>query len=377
VALALALDGLTRRDATLDAARHDGTRLALALVVLCAAAAGAAAAADTLERRWSPPRGVRRAWGAALVACAALVVVAAAVRIGSPVRVYDAFTAPLPAAGADLGGRLSSASGNGRADYWRVAAHEVRAEPLLGGGAGSYGRWWLLQRPTAFAARDAHNLYLEVLAELGPVGLALLLAALSPPLVALVRAREAAAAGAAYVAFLLHAAVDWDWEIPAVTGTALLAGAAILAAARTAPERALAPRARALALAALVPVAVAAGVAHAGNRATGAAEDALGRDDPEAALTAARRARRFAPWSTDARRLEAEAHLAAGRNAEARTLLREAVARDRGSWELWYDLALASTGGARGAAADEARALNPRSPELQALPRSRGTAQDR
>ena len=63
---------------------------------------------------------------------------------------------------------------------------------------------------------DAHSLYLETLAELGLVGLALLVLALAPPLVAGFRGVEAAATGG-YVAFLIHAGLDWDWELPAVT----------------------------------------------------------------------------------------------------------------------------------------------------------------
>ena len=61
----------------------------------------------------------------------------------------------------------------------------VRDEPLLGTGAGSFEAHWFRERSVAFHARDAHNLYLETLAELGPVGLALLLATLALPLLAL------------------------------------------------------------------------------------------------------------------------------------------------------------------------------------------------
>jgi predicted Zn-dependent protease len=165
--------------------------------------------------------------------------------------------------------------------------------------------------------------------------------------------------------------------VPAVTGTALLAGAAVLATARTAREREPTSRMRALGLAALLPLAAIAALGHAGNRAATAVDEALARDDPEAALAAAHRARRWAPWSTDAQRLEAEVYLAEGRNVRARAILRDAVASDPRSWELWYDLALASEGSARAAAAARARALNPYALELAALPRSRGTAQDR
>ncbi len=375
-AAAGSFDGLTREDATLEVARDDGRRLAVLLLVLAAAAALGAVAAAGLERRWTPGASARRAWTVALAGAAAVVVVAGLVRVGNPLEVVDAFTAPLPAASGDLGDRLASASGNGRADYWRAAWSEFEDMPLAGGGAGSWERWWLLERPTAFAARDAHNLYLEALAELGPLGLLFLLAALVPPLLALPRGRAAAAAGAAYAAFVLHAALDWDWEIPAVTATALLAGQVVLATARTAPERPLSTRARAVGLALLLPLAVAAGVAHAGNRAAAEVEDAIARDDPAAAAAAADRAERYAPWSTEALRLAGEARLASGDRAAARPPLREALERDPKDWELWYVLSFALDGAAADEAWERARTLNPRAPEL-AVPRSRGTPQDR
>jgi O-antigen ligase len=346
------------------------------LVVLIAAAALGALAAARLEGRWTPGASARRAWTIALAAAGAAVILAGLVRIGNPLEVVDAFTAPLPAASGDLGDRLASASGNGRADYWRAAWTEIRERPLGGGGAGSWERWWLLERPTAFAARDAHNLYLEALAELGPLGLLLLLAALAPPLLALPRGRAAAAAGAAYAAFLLHAVLDWDWEIPAVTATALLAGQAVLATTRVAAERPISTRARTLGLAALLPLAVAAGVAHAGNRAAAEVDDAIGRGDAAAAIAAGDRAERYAPWSTEALRLQAEARLAAGDRAGARPPLREALDRDPDDWELWYVLSFAFDAAAADEAWERARALNPRAPEL-AVPRSGGTPQDR
>jgi hypothetical protein len=124
-----------------------------------------------------------------------------------------------------------------RAGYWAVGRSVVSAHPWLGGGAGTFGRFWFDARPAAPAgALDAHNLYLETLAELGPLGLLLLLVFLGIPLA---RARVAAratplgaAAAAAYIGFLVHALVDWDWEMPAVTVSALAIGASLLVLTR-------------------------------------------------------------------------------------------------------------------------------------------------
>jgi len=143
-----------------------------------------------------------------------------------------------------------------RRSYFHVAWHEYLAHPLLGSGAGTFGRYWVVSGLPARwgGALDAHSLYLETLAELGPVGLLLLVAFLLYPLRRALASRHVPgvpAAGAAAVAFLVHAGVDWDWELPAV----VLAGLACLAAVLLAEERAavaVGRAGRALALAASV-----------------------------------------------------------------------------------------------------------------------------
>jgi O-antigen ligase len=124
--------------------------------------------------------------------------------------------------------------GENRPHYWHVAWIEVKQNPVLGSGAGTFDRYWLFHRPVGSFARDAHSLYLETLAELGPIGLAVLLAALALPLLVLRARRDPllATAAAGYVAYLVHAAVDWDWELPAVTLAGLFCGSAALVAAR-------------------------------------------------------------------------------------------------------------------------------------------------
>ena len=320
-----------------------------------------------LAPRFEPGARARRAVGIALAAAAVAVAAAALVRIGNPV---DAFTAPLPPGGGDLGGRFASVSGNFRADFWGVAWSAVEDEPLLGIGAGEYGRRWLLERPTSFHVRDAHNLYLETLAELGPLGLVLLLAVLAAPLAALVRVRAAPAAApaaGAYVAFLAHAAVDWDWEVPAVTATGLVCGAVLVALARNAAPLPLSLSRRLFGLGALAPLLAAAAVAHAGNRALAAANDAIGRADAPEALAQARRARTWTPWSHRPWQRIGQAQLLARRPDRAHAAFGEALERDDEDWSVWYDVAAATEGAARRSALARATALNPRSPEIADL----------
>ena len=123
-----------------------------------------------------------------------------------------------------------------RPAYWSVAIADASEHVVLGSGAGSFDDYWLEHRPIPAYVRDAHNLYLETVAELGIVGLALLLCAIGTPLVTAVRVRErkiVATAAAGYSAFLVHAGLDWDWEMPVTTLAGLTCGAALLVAART------------------------------------------------------------------------------------------------------------------------------------------------
>lgn len=131
-------------------------------------------------------------------------------------------------------GRLSVDLGI-RSSYWHVAWSEWRGHRVLGSGAGTFARYWQLFRPIPTGAQDAHSLYLETLAELGVVGLALLTLCLLLPLAAAWKAREAPlvpTALAGYLVFLLHAGLDWDWEMPVVTVSGLLCAAALLVVSR-------------------------------------------------------------------------------------------------------------------------------------------------
>ena len=300
---------------------------------------------------------------AAVAALAAVAIVVVGVREVREVRAAPALQQGAP-------DRLLSTSTSSRGDYWGVALAMVGREPFLGEGAGSYERAWIRERPALLYAKDAHNGYLETLAELGPVGLVLLVAALGVPLLAvrrIVRDVTGRAALAAYVALLLHLVLDWDLEIPAVTLCAVLLGVVLVRLAGSGASAEIRGVARAAVLASAAALAVVATVAHAGNGATADAHEALDRGDAAAARQAAERARRFTPWSAEPWRLLGEAELAAGRLRLARERLRRAAAEDPGSRETWLALAFATSGDERARALQHVRALDPRSPELDAF----------
>ncbi|HEV2771098.1 MAG TPA: O-antigen ligase family protein [Solirubrobacteraceae bacterium] len=183
------------------------------------------------------------AW-AGCVAAVALVVIGA-VLAGAPAaidRQVDRFVAGNQVGGADVRDRLTSVGNNGRLDHWRVAVEGYEREPLHGTGAGTYALLWDRDRPSEFQVEDAHSLYVEMLAELGIVGLVLTGLAVGILLVGLLaRARgpDRALGGALFgaaLAWALHAGIDWDWEMPAVTIWLFAAGGLALAARAEAPE---------------------------------------------------------------------------------------------------------------------------------------------
>jgi hypothetical protein len=120
--------------------------------------------------------------------------------------------------------------------YWEVAWADFRDHPWLGSGSGTFGDYWLLHRSTEAFSRTAHSLYLQSLAELGPVGLVLVVVALACPLLALARRRDplVATAAAGYAAYAVHTGIDWDWQMPAVTLAGFFCAGALLVGTRPA-----------------------------------------------------------------------------------------------------------------------------------------------
>jgi len=141
-----------------------------------------------------------------------------------------------PAGQPSQSSRLGSAKGP-RSDFYRVALDGFEAHPWRGTGSGGFEPLYVRDRRTNETARDVHSLYLEVLSELGIAGAALLLAFVASTIVGIVATRRrpgalgagaAAAAGAAWATWLVHAGVDWDWQMPALTLLALMAVATLL-----------------------------------------------------------------------------------------------------------------------------------------------------
>jgi O-antigen ligase/polysaccharide polymerase Wzy-like membrane protein len=361
---------LTRQSSILAAAKHDGHRIALILLVvaLCEAAI---ALAFHKARKLVLARAIQVAWGASLVVCLLAGVGAALDRYGSPVAIarhgYHDFVAPPPTNVVNLNARVFNLSNNGRVDLWKVAWHQADSHLLLGDGAGSYERYFLLHRTTDFGVEDAHSLYLETLSELGAVGLALLVLVLAVPLFAAVRFRRhrlVPFACAAYVAYLVHAAVDWDWELAGVTLAAVLCGLACVLAGRHPGAPVLDPWRRGIAATLAIGLSALTIVGLLGNTALESSQATASNGNWPAAERHARSAIRWMPWSPAGWQALGEAQLALHDRAGARRSLHRAIAKDPNDWVAWLDLISATNGEAQVAAVDHVYRLDPLDPSL-------------
>jgi predicted Zn-dependent protease len=160
------------------------------------------------------------------------------------------------------------------------------------------------------------------------------------------------------------AGVDWDWELTAVTLSAIFIGVALLAMARPDEERPASNRFRYGALAIAVAIGAAGFVFLVGNMFLSRAQAAASHGKWTTAIHDANRASDWLPWSTAPIMERGEAQLALGQTAKAQASFRSAISKDRSDWNLWFDLARASNGATQRQALAQASKLNPLSPEI-------------
>jgi hypothetical protein len=372
VAIAARSDALTHTNAVLSEASREGHRLAVAVLLLAIASGALIALVAFVERRWKPGAAYRRAFGAALALAGVAAAFAVFASAGAPWtvanRAYDRFTGPSPTnEPINLNERLFTFQGNARREMWRAAWRDARQNPVLGSGPGTYEATWLKERDLALSVRDAHGLFIEQLAEVGSVGLALLVLALLLPLAAVRRSRRhplGAIVCAAYLMFVLHAGVDWDWEVPVLTLTAILFGVALVRMRGETPQRLLSTPARAVGVAVLVPLAALAFVGLVSNSAVSSSDRALEAEKWDKAEASARRVIRWAPWSSTGWDRLGEAQLGQNDVPGAVKSFRKALAKDPNDWDIWLDYAAAASGRERMRAFARAAALNPRAAEI-------------
>ena len=128
-------------------------------------------------------------------------------------------------------GRLLSLN-SGRPPLWHEALKQFRYHPLTGTGAGTFRFTNYLFRSGSGVVKHAHSQWLNVLSELGLIGLGLFVVAIGAFLAGAFRRLLSdrgdadrsllAALQAGALAFVIHMSWDWDWDMAAATLTFLL-----------------------------------------------------------------------------------------------------------------------------------------------------------
>lgn len=134
----------------------------------------------------------------------------------------------------------------GRLNFWRAAIEIFWDHPVLGTGPGTFGAIHpRYQRDVRFYARDAHNIYVQTLAEMGIPGvlaLGLLILAIAGLWARSLRETIGGeshslvlGAGLGVLAFFIHSAMDMDWAFYANPAMAFALVGVIASYARTRP----------------------------------------------------------------------------------------------------------------------------------------------
>lgn len=349
-------------------------------------------------RRWLPrvpggPAAPRRL--AALLAVGAAVAIGVA---GQPIeRLYSAWSdfTTIDDSGRTQGNDRFTSLGGARYDFWRVGLSAWRDAPVLGLGQDNFELEYTRERRTDEEPRWVHSLPLRLLVHTGAVGGVLFggfVVALGCALGAGRRAAGSAHRAALAAAilpgavWLAHGSVDWLWEFPALSVSALAFAAAaasmrprpdLPAGAPTTPGRP--PRARwravaatgatALVFAFTLPSYIAGREVRDAQRAWPA--------DPAGAFDDLERAKLLAPLDPRAPLVEGLIASQVGPLAAAYSALLEARERDPHNWFVHFELGLVARELSQSARARShlriARRLNPREPlTIEALERLSG-----
>ncbi|MFY9488389.1 MAG: O-antigen ligase family protein [Solirubrobacterales bacterium] len=315
------------------------TWIAVALLGAAALCAAVVVVTSTLkcERLRLSPRAARACTiGSVTVA----LLVAGTVGRGPITGAWDQFRVRAEITSSDPGARLATLSGD-RYAIWSSAVDAFTSHPVRGIGPGTFEFWWNEHGGEAYL-KDAHSLYLEVAAELGVIGVALLLAIVAAFALCGFHARRGlseaddlgvhASLMGVFIVFIAYAGVDWMWEVTAFTGLCL---AAVVIACAGAQQRAEHPlgigwRLGVAGVAALVCVTLA--PALVSNSAIGDSRGAVASGDLVRALELADEAVRAEPWAASPYVQRAAVMERGGATEAAIVDLARAIGREPGNW---------------------------------------------
>lgn len=365
---------------TSPAAVLEGRNLTTSLLVACAAAALARVAVLELDTRLASisMSSTKRQNARILLAltCGITAFSLGVAFSGVIVRQWNNFTkADSTLGNTDVRQRINEISIASRLPGWKIAIKSFDSSPLHGLGADTFAISYYRLRPDDEIALQAHSLYLEAMAELGVVGLVLILIAVLVLIGAcFVRSRRTSrslwvALGVVALVWAVHAGVDWDWEMPAVTMPVFaLAGAAL---ARRGSRKRLHPRYEIglrvlIALAAVAAVVVAVRTTLSDEHLDSAVA-AFNAGECPAAVTEARATIAAVSSRPQPYQIIGLCDVVLDHPQPAVGLLNEAVARDPQSWLYQYSLAVAQAAAGQNPqpALQRAQALDPLEPMIE------------
>lgn len=253
--------------------------------------------------------------------------------------------------------RLGNLNSGERYKVWDSAVEASSSEPLTGIGPGTFEYWYSREGTGVQFVRDAHSLYLEALAELGPLGFLLVLAMVVAPIGfagagAIRRGSDErrallAASAAGMTAFAVAAGVDWAWEITVLPVIFFILAAGVLGpgaesrkgrkTSRFTASRLDLKKRTGLGLASAIALLVIA-LPLAGTTLVRQSQEAFREGGVDEALEKADQAIEVQPYSASALVQKALLLQEERRADDAVSVVKEAISNERYNWRNWYVL---------------------------------------
>lgn len=242
-----------------------------------------------------------------------------------------------------LGASHFSDVGTNRCDFWKVAWSNFKEHPVVGIGANNFGPSYSLQRNSHESPKQAHSFPLQILGELGILGMILLLVIVRSILIATKRYagsgrwRDPTVASAIVAIFywFFHSSIDWLWNLPGITLLIVfLAGGLVMCISpvqRRAWKKAAIPAglgALIVGLALLIPLSFADGAFRH------ARDPAVQKKDSQESLDAAHAAGTWDPTWGEPKLFEAQLLIASGNATDGLAAIHDALNREPNMWSI-------------------------------------------